>query len=189
MVITIIAEPRTGSTNLLKWFDSHIEYTTGFEPLTNTRLFKKFLTKSLTFTDYKDISTWKYDTPNLVVKELSLMTEHHDTLIKNSDKVIVLFRENYKEQLESFSCAKSNENWFNKYLYTETNLNDTDLKLLNNTKNNIDYYKSKYFSISYEDLYYRKKIKEVINYLEDDSLYSISFPFGKKYRLYEKSII
>lgn len=33
MVITIIAEPRTGSTNLGKWFLAKKEFTVLFEPL------------------------------------------------------------------------------------------------------------------------------------------------------------
>jgi hypothetical protein len=189
MIITILAEPRSGSSNLLNWFGCHLDYTIAFEPIRSPTFFKKKSSKKLTYDNLNDISSYKYDTPHLVIKEITNITEYHNKIIDKSDKVIILYREDYNKQLESFKSAYNTQNWFNKYVYNEQNILDQEHSVLNKSKEQIEIYKSKYFSISYEDLYYRERIKEVINYVGDSSLNSIPFPFGKKYRLDKKQMI
>ena len=188
MVITILAEPRSGSSNLLHWFGLHPNYTLVFEPITNPTFFKKKSSKNLKYGNLNDINSYKYNTPHLVIKEIANITEYHNTILNNSDKVIVLFREDYKKQLESFMLAYNTDNWFGRYVYDEKYIVTQEQLILNKSKEQIEVYKSKYFSISYEDLYHRDKIKELIDYIGDSDLYSIPFPYGEKYRLDKKTI-
>ena len=196
MIITILAEPRSGSTSLLHWFGCHPDYTIMFEPsdtITVNAYFKsdkysKKLSKNI-HDEMFDTSTYKYNTPNLVIKEIAGITDYHIKLINSSDKVIVLFREDYEKQLESFISAYNTQNWFNQYVYDEKHIVTQEQSHLNKSKEQIESYKSKYFSISYEELYYRGKIKELVDYIGDFDLNSIPFPYGKKYRLDKKPII
>ena len=189
MIITILAEPRSGSSNLLNWFGCHLDYTIAFEPIRSPSFFKEKSSKKLTYENLNDISSYTYDTPHLVIKEITNITKYHNKILDNSNKVVVLFREDYDKQLESFKYAYNTQNWFNSYVYDEKYILYQEQSVLNKSKEQIEVYKSKYFSISYEDLYYRGRIKEVINYIGDSSLNSIPFPFGKKYRLDKKQMI
>lgn len=189
MIITILAEPRTGSSNLLYWFGCNSNYTIVFEPITNPTFLKKKSSKNLTYTDLNNIDSYEYNTPHLVIKEIANITEYHKTIIHNSDKIIVLFREDYEKQLESFMLAYNTDNWFGQYMYNNKQIVTQEQSALNKSKEEIEVYKSKYFSISYEDLYYRGKIKELLDYIGDSDLSSIPFPYGKKYRLDTKTII
>jgi NhaP-type Na+/H+ and K+/H+ antiporter len=189
MVITILAEPRSGSSNLLYWFGRSPNYTMAFEPIMNPFFFKKKSSKNLTYNNLNDINSYKYNTSHLVIKEIANITEYHNTILHNSDKVIVLFREDYKKQLESFILAYNTDNWFGQYMYDEKHVVTQEQSALNKSKEQIEAYKSKYFSISYEDLYYRGKIKELVDYIGDSELNSIPFPYGKKYRIDKKTII
>lgn len=196
MIITILSEPRSGSTSLLHWFGCHRDYTISFEPIDTITIddsikSNKYSKKSSKNIHDKifDISSFKYDTSHLVIKEIAGVTEYHKKLIHSSDKVIVLFREDYQKQLESFVLAYNTQNWFNQYVYNEKYIVTQEQSVLNKSKEQIEGYKSKYFSISYEDLYYRGKIKELIDYIGNSDLNSIPFPYGNKYRLDKKPII
>jgi hypothetical protein len=74
-------------------------------------------------------------------------------------------------------------------MYNNKQIVTQEQSALNKSKEEIEVYKSKYFSISYEDLYYHGKIKELVDYIGDYGLNSIPFPYGKKYRLDKKTII
>ena len=189
MTITILAEPRSGSSNLLNWFGCHLDYTIAFEPIRSPTFFKEKSSKKLTYDNLNDISSYKYDTPHLVIKEITNITEYHNKILDKSDKVIVLYREDYNKQLESFKSAYNTQNWFNKYVYDEQNILIHEQTVLTKSKEQTKLFKLKYFSISYEDLYYRGKIKELVDYIGDSDLNSIPFPYGKKYRLDKKPII
>lgn len=68
-------------------------------------------------------------------------------------------------------------------------LHDNDNTIVIDIKEELKKYKSKNFLImSYEDLYYRNKIKTLIDYINLPELYDLKFPYGKKYRIF-KSII
>jgi NhaP-type Na+/H+ and K+/H+ antiporter len=189
MVITILCEPRSGSTNLLNWFGSHDNYTHVFEPLTNPGYSKIKSDKNLIFNNIKDIKSWQYNTENIVVKEIAHSNIDYKHFLKNSDKVIVLFRENYEEQTKSFLMSSTTQNFFNPYSYDETMIKDKTSIYLEVTKNEIKkYFDSNYFLISYEDLYYNGKIKQLIDYIGTNDLNYKSFPFGTKYRK-EKTLI
>jgi len=63
MIVTIIAEPRSGSTNLAIWF-SHLEsFTVLFEPTNPT------IAGNNKFINILPID-WKYNTNHMLVKEI-----------------------------------------------------------------------------------------------------------------------
>lgn len=189
MVITILCEPRTGSTNLLNWFGSHINYSHAFEPFNNPIYCKTKSSKSIIFNNIKDITLWQYDTDNIVIKEIAYPGINYEYFIKNSDKVIILYRESHKEQTESFLMSSTTQNFFNHYSYDKSMIDQSFSPYLNAIKAEIKkYFNSNYFLISYEDLYYNGKIKELINYIGDNDLNHNTFPYGTKYRK-EKTII
>lgn len=188
MVITIIAEPRTGSTNLGKWFLNNKEFTVLFEPLNKTS------------TNYKKgvpITDWKYKTNYFLIKEIYtpdiLLTE----MIEFSDKIIILYRENKKEQLESWLVARETNDWHVKWIDNMTSMTNIEEKIKYfNTL--IDGFKSNYisnpnyFKISYEELYYNNGFQKIVDYINLDCVKNENFPHGKKYRMYDskrKSII
>lgn len=189
MVITILCEPRTGSTNLLNWFGSHDNYSFVFEPFNNPICCKTKSSKNIIFNNKKDITLWQYNTDNIVIKEIAHSRINYEYFLKNSDKVIVLFRENYEEQTKSFLMSSATQNFFNPYSYDKDMIKDETSVYLENTKNEIKkYFNSEYFLTSYEDLYYNGKIKQVIDYIGTNDLNQDTFPYGTKYRK-EKTII
>ena len=75
MVITIIAEPRSGSTNLANWFYFNKNFTVLFEPMTSPKL-KKWYRRGI------PPKLWEYKTPHfLFVKILQYYNqiEFHKT--------------------------------------------------------------------------------------------------------------
>jgi LPS sulfotransferase NodH len=180
MVITIIAEPRTGSTNLGKWFLTNKEFTVLFEPLNKT---------STNYKKGESVNEWKYNTNHFLIKEIYTPDICLTELIQFSDKIIILYRENKKEQSESWVMANSTDNWTESW-----RPNDKIKYHANNTK--IDYFynlvdgfntnyvsNENYFKISYEELYYNDGLNKIIDYLNLDCVKNVNFPFGQKYRI------
>jgi hypothetical protein len=179
MVITILAEPRTGSTNLADWFKSNKDFTILQEPL-NT--YGKSYQKS------KPINNWNYNTIHLLIKEIYDPNKNLKELIQFSDKLIILYRENKKEQLESWLVAKATNNWGGKWINSKIHIPNKELKIefFNKMVNSfeIEYIScNNIFKISYEELYYNGGFEKIVNYLNIDSVKNIDFPYGQKYRL------
>lgn len=178
MIITILSEPRSGSTNLTNWFYQNKSFTTFFEPLNPS---SKWFMKNLQAQDYS------YDTEHLCIKEVYYPHKNWKNIIDMSDKIIILYRKDFKKQLESFLNAVRTLNWNSEYMYEHY---DTL-----STKGNIEYFgqlknefKEKYidadlFKISYEELYFGNKFQNIVDYLDLDCVKNINFPVGKKYRL------
>ena len=172
MIITILAEPRSGSTNLANWFYFNKNFTTLFIPSdSQSKWYKSESPK-----DYK------YNTQHLSIKEDYYQHKNFDELISISDKIILLYRENTEEQIESWTNAKLKNNWHNEWVS-------------NNIKNGIEtnfflelkksfkeiYLNKDYFKISYEELYYNDGINRIKEYIKVDGFGN--FPIGKKYRV------
>lgn len=187
MLITIIAEPRSGSTNLHYWFKkSGINFISVFEPY--NKISEDFKT------DKRFDLSWMKSSKNYIINE-KFYPECGDLnqLINVSDKVLCLYRENSVEQIESFVVANVTNNWLGEYNGNDKIIKNIDrlysdkqeyfLKLKKDFKDFIDLHNLK--SFSYEDLYYRGKIKELKEYLELDI--TIPFPYGKKYRIDSKT--
>jgi hypothetical protein len=179
MVITILAEPRSGSTNLTHWFEFNKNFTALFEP-TNPK--SKWYQNKIKPKDYK------YDAKHLCIKEIYYPGIDWEQLISISDKIIVLYRENTKEQFESYLTSTKTNNWHINYVYTpqENDLLSEKAKYFNELKKEFreKYINDGFFTISYEELYYNNGFGKIINYLNIPDLENIGFPIGTKYRIY-----
>lgn len=225
MIITILSEPRSGSSNLSFWFGLHNECTVFIEPSTNP-IYKKYRNNDVVINDINYVITimkssdggwnwdnkdlllenpqshmilnphnssktfaggvwWKYPTKHLVIKEICYPDKNYKNILQNSDKVIILFRENYIEQKESWLMSVNTEKWGGHYFFNESLLFDKNDDYLIKIKKEIEKYKtSNNFIISYEELYFRDGIKKLINYIGIKELEKIKFPIGSKYRRY-----
>jgi hypothetical protein len=177
VVITILAEPRSGSTNLANWFYFNKNFTTLFEPITSPKWkwYKHGVSPKL----------WEYKTPHLLVKEIYRPEEDFLELIEISDKVIILYRENTTEQTESWLNANKTNNWDKYWVFKKDLIKDEDAWYFNELKKGIkeNYLDKNYFNISYEELYYNNGFQKVLDYLNMDELENKNFPYGSKYRI------
>lgn len=176
MVITLLCEPRSGSTSLANWFFNNKDFTVLFEPL--NPLSEWFVDGPL-----KD---FKYSTKHLLLKEMYYPHNNLDGIIEISDKIILLYRENENEQIESFINAIETKNWDKQYVYKGAkeeifNNNENYFKRLKQEFKD-KYFDKNYFRISYEDLFYKNKFQDLLDYINLD-LENKNFPYGEKYRI------
>lgn len=184
MIILILSEARTGSVNLMSWLSLSTE---GYIVLT-----EPYEKKSPDFiTDIRYNTDWIDTGKNYIINEKYFpdcgdLTE----LMKISDLTLALYRENSKEQIESFIVANVTDSWRSEYngncdilknidkQYSDKKIYFENLK--KEFRDFIELHNLK--SFTYEDLYYRGKIDEFKNYFSIKK--EIPFPFGKKYRFY-----
>lgn len=178
MKILLLCEPRSGSTNLANWFGTIGDFTIFQEPL-NIRHF-----------DYKKgipAEKWEFNTKNILIKEIYTKEYNLENLIKFSDKVILLYRENVKEQIESWLVASETDMWSSIWIPGRVRLTNEKLKreYFYSLK---EEFKSKYlsddslFKISYEELYFNGGLIRILDYLNLEGIDASGFPYGKKYR-------
>jgi hypothetical protein len=174
MVITILAEPRSGSTNLANWFYFNKNFTTLFIPSDpKSKWYKNESPK-----DYK------YNTEHLLIKEDYYHYKNYNELINTSNKIILLYRENFEEQIESWTNAKLTNNWENNWVSKDIKDNK-ETAFFTELKNSFkeEYLNKNYFSISYEELYYNNGFQKIVEYLNLDCVKNENFPYGEKYRI------
>jgi hypothetical protein len=183
MIVTVIAEPRSGSTNLAVWFSYLENFTVLFEPTNPT------IAGNNKFIDTLP-TDWKYNTKHMLVKEIYTQKNLiQPELLKISDKVIVLYREDKVSQFESWKHAIFTNKWDSKWVYkpnlpTEKtiNMHNSFLELMDGFKNEyID--NSDYFKITYEELYYNNGFQRIVDYIGLSEVQNIGFPYGTKYRI------
>ena len=172
MVITILAEPRSGSTNFTNWFYYNKNFTTLFIPSDPSSKWYNSLSPS----------QYKYNTKHLLIKEDYYPYKNFDEVISISDKVICLYRENVNEQIESWINAKTTKNWDSKWVSNDIK-DDNEAQFFIELKDSFKekYLNKDYFKISYEELYFQNGIEKVKNYIEIDGF--SEFPIGEKYRI------
>ena len=180
MIITLISEPRTGSNNLLNWFKIHDSFDVLLLPsYKNSPQFQNGLTPK----------NYKFNKKHLFIKE-----EFHNKdmdfneLINISDFVIYLYRENFKEQVESWVNAKKNNNYGKHWVFEKDKflLPEDEIKnftILKKDFKEIYLDDKSNFKISYEELYYNNGINKIISFIKMDNLNVNKFPLGKKYRI------
>lgn len=145
MRILIYSLPRTGSNNLTHYIANSFHYREIIEPYNEFRFWDKDITES-------DI--WKRD--NVVVKMIIGQGGYWYEDIKDKfDKTVILFRENLKEQAESYAHASKSVDWHAPYTFTSTSISEEEYKkAYTKLENRIDELKSiDAFKVSYEDLY------------------------------------
>jgi len=178
MIITIISEPRSGSTNLCNWFSLNKDFTVLLEP---------YNSKSDQYKNNLLPKEWKYYTKHFIIKEIYTKEIDLTKLLEISDKVIVLYRNNDEEQLSSWKNAVITNNWDKKWVYNgktdnkKTIVTDYFFEIKEGIKK--DFIDKDYFSISYEELYYNNGFQKVIDYLNIVGVENIGFPYGQKYRV------
>jgi hypothetical protein len=176
MVITILAEPRSGSTNLANWFALNKNFTVLFEPITCSEC------------DWYKHGTppksWRYIKPHLLVKEIYRPGIDFSELIEISDKLIILYRKNIIEQTESWLNAVKTNSWHKQWVFKEELIQNRDTTF-NEIKDGIkkEYLDKDYFNISYEELYYNGGFQKIVDYLELECVKNENFPVGEKYRI------
>lgn len=177
MIITILAEPRSGSTNLANWFLLKEKFTVLFEPITSPqwKWYQNGVSPRL----------WTYPTLHLVVKEIYHPGVNFSELVEISDKVIILYRENENEQSQSWLNASKTNNWDKQWVFKEELVRNEDAAFFSEIKYGIkkDYLEKDYFKVSYEELYYRYGFQRVLDYINLPDLENKNFPYGKKYRV------
>jgi hypothetical protein len=177
MIITILAEPRSGSTNLANWFVNKKEFTILYEPITSPewKWYQNGISPKL----------WKYNTPHLIVKEIYHPNIDFSELIEISDRIIILYRENENEQSQSWLNATKTKNWDKQWVFNKELIKNTDASFFDKIKYGIkkDYLEKDYFKISYEELYYNNGFQKILDYLDIAGLVNKNFPYGQKYRI------
>lgn len=174
MIITILSEPRSGSTNLMNWFYHNKNFTISFLPSD----------KESKWYSNKTPSEYRYISKYLLIKEDYYHNKNFDELISVSDKVILLYRENTKEQIESWINSKTTNNWHKEWV---SNLieNENEELFFGELKKSfkINFLDKEYFKISYEELYFKNGFQKILDYLNVSELENKNFPYGKKYRI------
>jgi hypothetical protein len=175
MKLLILASPRSGSTTLTSLIKEHLKeknYKVFYDPF-NSKFYDTYKIEGHDFTDYKPLK--KYN--NLLVKSIILVNyiEYPTNIFLNEDKyiewclsffdkIIVLDRENKKEQAESFVISETTYRlkgigWHIPKIY---NTDTMDMGFYNNMFNLLTKTKEKLFDISikynlpyflYENLY------------------------------------
>ena len=174
MVITILSEPRSGSTNLTNWFYFNKNFTTLFIPSDpKSKWYKSESPKE-----------YKYNTEHLLIKEDYYDYKNFDELISISDKIILLYRENIEEQIQSWISAKTTNNWHRQWDWKNLqNEKETDFFIQLKLSFKEKFLDKNYFKISYEELYYNNGFHKILDYLNIDELENKGFPVGQKYRI------
>jgi LPS sulfotransferase NodH len=173
MVITLICEPRTGSNTLMKWFESQ----------------KNFEVLNLPFEKCIDYKNYSFKKENLVIKEeFHNLNPNFTELINFSDFVIFLYRENIKEQVESWVTAKKTKRWTEHWVFDKNKCEVSEKEMIEfeKLKNEFKQYflnNVENFKISYESLYYDNGLDKIINHLKIFDLNKNDFPKTKKYRI------
>jgi hypothetical protein len=174
MIITILSEPRSGSTNLVNWFYHNKDFNILFLPSDS---------KSNWYINKKP-SEYKYITKYLLVKEDYYHHKNFDELISISDKTILLYRENTKEQIESWVNSKTTNNWDKQWVPTSIKNEEEEFYFEQLKKTfKCNFLDKEYFKISYEELYYRNGFQKILDYLDINELENKNFPYGQKYRI------
>jgi hypothetical protein len=174
MIITILCEPRSGSTNLINWFYHNKNFSILFTPSDpKSKWYKVGSPKN-----------YKYNTRYFLIKEDYYHYKNFDELVSISDKIILLYRENTEEQIESWINAITTKNWDKPWVSKNIkNINETQffIELKNSFKK--EYLDKEYFKISYEELYCRNGFQKILDYLGINELENKDFPYGQKYRV------
>ena len=174
MIITILSEPRSGSTNLVNWFYHNKNFTISFLPSDK---------ESQWYRD-KPPSDYRYVTKYFLIKEDYYHYKNFDELIFVSDKIILLYRENTIEQIESWINSKTTNNWDREWVPNSIK-NEREELFFQELKQSFkfNYLDKKYFKISYEELYFKNGFQKILDYLDINELENKNFPYGKKYRI------
>ena len=182
MVITIIAEPRTGGSHLVESIHkslSHFEFVS--EPWNSA---PNQYTKTR---DVKNID-WINDYENIIIKEIYESDRDFNRLIHRSDIVFCIYKENWYSQIKSILYHRNFDEWQWEYKKTDVDNTVSDIEIYNTYYNNFKWYKKNFQdfikkynfpSISYEKLYYQNGVNEIKKVFGLDD--SFQFPIYERH--------
>jgi len=145
MRILIYALPRTGSNNLTHYIANSLHYREIIEPYNERRFWDR---------DITEFDIWERD--NVVVKMIIGQGGYwYEDIKLKFDKTVILYRENIKEQAESYAHAANSVDWHIPYVYTPGNISEEDYqKAYTKIGSRVDELKNiDAFQVSYENLY------------------------------------
>jgi len=189
MRIMLIAEPRTGSTSLGKYFFKvKPKYSVYLEP------FNILKHESIPYSDVlKHDDCFIKQLYKQIPSEYNNITryEFYDIVFNDFDKIVFLSRKNLEKQSESFSSALVSDKWEGQYMYDEKKDSqklELSLKVLQDVKNEMhqlaEIKQSKIFY--YEDLFYNKEnMLKFLNEIEcpyNERYFNDYLDISKKYR-------
>ncbi len=145
MRILVYALPRTGSNNLTHYIANSLHYREIIEPYNEYRFWDK---------DITEFDIWERD--NVVIKMIIGQGNYcYEDIKSKFDKVVILSRNNIKEQAESYIHATKSVDWHANYVYDSSKINQEEyLVTYNKFKDRIVELKSiDNFQVTYEDIY------------------------------------
>lgn len=178
MIVSLIVEPRSGSTNLANTFFNDNEFTVLYLP--SDPMSKWYVESSP--------KNYQFITKHLMVKEDFYSDKDFSELLSISNKTIFLYRENAEEQIISWVNARITNNWGGHWRYNDKNMSNQIFEIESFKKMKLafnEYTKkiSNGLKISYEEIYERNGFYKIRNYLGHDITQNIIFPIGERYRL------
>ena len=191
MKILILAEPRSGSTNLINWFFFNTKLNIFFNP--NIKPETEGFIMDRWDIRYGKSNLYKNKTEHLLIKLDFFKSKNYLFFTEVVDKVILLYREDETKQIESWINAKEKDNFVNQWLYSKNNfkLDEIEVSFFKELKNLFKkQYLSNpnYFKISYEELYYNNGFQRIVDYIDLPEVENINFPYGEKYRINDVDI-
>lgn len=191
MKILILAEPRSGSVNLANWFSFNTKFTMFFNPSMQPD------TEGFTMDRWPENGIipkgYREKTEHLLIKLDFFQTKDYLFFTEIVDKVILLYREDETKQIESWINARNSNNWISKWLYSDDKFKLDEMEASFFKELKISFRKrylsnSKYFKISYEELYYNNGFQRIVDYIDLPEVKNINFPYGEKYRIEDADI-
>jgi len=191
MKILILAEPRSGSVNLTNWFLFNTKFSIFFnpsmQPETEGFIIDRWPENGIIPKEYRDKSE------HLLIKLDFFQGKDYLFYTEIVDKVILLYREDETKQIESWVNARNSNNWISMWLYSgdKFKLDETEASFFKELKNSFRkryLSNSKYFKISYEELYYNNGFQRLVDYIDLPEVKNINFPYGEKYRINDVNI-
>lgn len=185
MTILLIAEARSGSTNLAKWLKKSLPHFNLLNEPFNHRS-TDFIGEDGVIDYSKDnIISEKYYFNELLIKDM----------IEKSDIVFCLKREHLVDQLESYIVAHKTNNWYDEYnpkdIYENIEGLSEEIKKFMDSKKDLKNFvdKNNIKTFTYENLYNNGGIDDLKTFLNIDT--NVPFPYGKKYRkeIVKKTVI
>ena len=164
MVITIIAEPRTGGSHLVESIHKALpNFELAAEPWNGA---------PNKYTETRDVRNigWINNYENIIIKEIYEYKRDFIPLIHRSDIVFCIYKENWYAQIKSILYSRNFDEWQWEYKKKDVDNSVSDVKIYDTYYNNFKWYKKDFQdfirkynfpNISYENLYYQNGVDEI----------------------------
>lgn len=174
MRVLVYSTQRCGSTAVMNWISKELDLTPVFEPFIpcGEEDFRRY--NNNWRDDLDAFNRLKYIVTKVIHYNLSEIIDNENVerdFFSKFDKVVVVYRENLRDQAESLLIASKRRISFGDYNLkkelSELNpdhITETSNIILEQTESMLSY--NNCFKISYEDIFIRKEYNKLIEYLE-----------------------